>query len=213
MLLHLSVGCHRLDFMAPQDFLSPADIDAHLFDLATGTLIASDEEPSGQASLRHCVGRDERLRVEVSGAQPNTELVLLHAEWDLPEGIPRSWGAVARARLSQALWKQSLPELASRPTFSSMGVRGSTSFALETDPHACYQVVVAPIRGEVESMSLQVGVGSDRRTAQSPAPGAGTTLSFCARGAEQVPLLNWASGSGLSWILGVWQIAETEGSP
>lgn len=212
MLLHLSVGCHRLDFMAPQDALSPADVDAQLFNLATGALITSDEEPSGQASLRHCVGRDERLRIEVSGAKPNTELVLLHAEWDLPEGIPRAWGAIARARLSQAVWKEALPQLASRPTFSSMGVRGSTSFAIETDPHACYQVAVAPIRGEVETMRLEVGVASDRRTAQSRASGAGTTLSFCARGREQVPLVHWASGSGLSWILGIWQIAEEEGA-
>lgn len=213
MLLHLSVGCHRLDLMAPQDLESPADIDARLFTLTTGTLIASDDEVSGQASIRHCVGRDERLRIEYTGAKPNTEVLLLHSEWDLPEGIPRAWGAVARARLSQTLWKESLPQLALRPTFSSMGVRGTTSFSIETDPLACYQVAVAPIRGEVETMSLQVGVASDRRTAQSLSPNMGTSLSFCARGAERVPLVQWATGSGLSWILGIWQIAETEGSP
>lgn len=207
-IVQLTEGCHRLDFLAPTDPNSPPDIDAALYSLSTGELLEQDEEQSGQATLTHCVAPGERLRIEFSGATPGSELSLVTSEWSLPDGLPREWGSVARAKLARALFDEKMPNLYQKPVFSALGVRGETALILSTEPSACYQVVVAPIRGELQRLTLQAGSVGQRRFSFGMKTGQGSALNFCAEGETKVPLQIQATGNGLAWILGLWRRSD-----
>jgi hypothetical protein len=207
-VIRLDEGCHRLHILAPENEQIPPDIDARLSTLSEGAEVEKDEEQSGDAGLSHCVGSDERIRLEFSGASPGTAVTVLHAEWSLPEGIPRAWGAIARAHLSRAIFRTEMSMIDQRPLFSRLGVRGETTLLVATEPGACYQIIVAPIRGDAERISLISGAPVHRRSAHGLS-GKGTSLSFCSE-TDRVPLKIEAAGEGLAWILGVWQ--RTDGA-
>jgi hypothetical protein len=154
-------------------------------------------------SLGYCVGSAERFRLDYSGGNPHTELVLLHSSWSIPDAFPPSWGQVARARLAEVAWKAGIRDFRSPPVFSSLGVRGTTRLSLPTDPASCYIANLAPIRGEVSTIALTARAAASSSEAHST-DGSGVSLAFCAHGRETVLLEAQALGTGVAWILGVW---------
>lgn len=208
-VVHLSEGCHRLDLLADSSSESPPDLDARLTTVIQGEQLESDEEHSGQASLTHCVGRAERFRVEFSGAPSESEVTLLHGQWDLPEAIPVNWGPVARAELARAMFGRGFPSLDESPSLSALGVRGTTQVWAELDPEACYLAAVAPLRGEGQRFALGAELPHALREAQNTEAGRGTSLQFCSLGSDQVHLETQAVGSGLAWILGLWRLGPS----
>lgn len=208
-VVHLPVGCHRLEILAESNPEAPPDVDGKLFTLAQGIQIASDEQHRGQVSLEHCVGRAERFRLDYSGAVPHSEVVLLHSSWAIPESFPPDWGSLARARLAQVAFGAGLRDYVAPPVFSSLGVRGTTHLTIPTDPAGCYIANVAPIRGEVTSMALGARAAAVTSEAHS-LDGDGVSLAFCARGQETVFLETQALGVGVAWILGVWSAGSLE---
>ncbi len=208
-VVHLVEGCHRLDLLAEASSDSPPDLDARLTTVTQGELLESDEEHSGQASLTHCVGRAERFRVEFSGAQGGDEITLLHSQWELPQGIPINWGPVARAELGRAMFERGFPALDEAPSFSAIGVRGTTQLRAEIDSNACYVAAVAPLRGEGQRFALGAQLPRSIREAQNLQAGHGASLQFCAQGSDEVKLETQAVGSGVAWILGLWRLGPS----
>lgn len=203
-VIHLNAGCHQLELLAEANPEAPPDVDGRLFALAQGTEIVSDEEHRGQVSLRHCVGRAERFRLDYSGAVPHSEIILLHSSWPLPESFPVSWGALARSRLAQVAWRSGLDDFTEPPIFSSLGVRGTTRLAIPIAPTGCYIANLAPIRGDVTHMALGVRAGASTSEAHA-SNGGGVSLSFCAHGKETAFLEAQALGGGAAYILGIWR--------
>jgi hypothetical protein len=213
LVMNLLEGCHRFSLLTEGDPKSPPDLDARLYSLTSGEDLVTDEEHRGEAHLDYCVGRADRVRLDFSGAKAQTEITVVHSRWEIPEGIPRMWGSYSRARLAGALWHDHLPALESAPAFASLGVRGATRLFVDLDPEACYVVAVAPIRGEVTTLSLTAEVGDDRQEATGSGGSEGLALSACANGYDQLEVDVHALGSGLAWILGVWQLGTPEGLP
>lgn len=213
VIMNLQEGCHRFSLLTEGDPKSPPDLDARLYSLTSGEDLVTDEEHRGEAHLDYCVGRADRVRLDFSGAKSRTEVSMVHSRWEIPEGIPRIWGSYSRARLAAALWLDDLPSLESAPSFASLGVRGATKLFVDADPQACYVVAAAPIRGEVTNMSLTAEVGDEKQEATGSGGSQGLALSTCASGYAQLELNVQALGSGLAWIIGVWQLRAPEDIP
>lgn len=208
-ILQLSAGCHRLELLADPNPDSPPDLDGQLFALGEGVLVASDEEHRSQVSLRHCVGRVERFRLDYSGAVPRSEIVLLHSSWPIPAAFPQSWGSLARARLARVAWERGLGDYGAPPVFSAMGVRGTTRLVVPTDPGACYIGTLALLRGEVTTLALAAQAAATTYEAHVP-DGSGVSVAFCANGEQSVVVEAQTLGTGIAWILGVWRAGRVK---
>jgi hypothetical protein len=206
-VLHLVEGCHRIFLMAESDPEAPPDLDASLYQLTSGEELTTDEEHSGQVTLSHCVGRAERVRLDFAGARPHGEVTVLQARWDIPEGLPISWGPHSRARLAQTVFGDDLPALPQPPVFAALGVRGLTTVRIETDPDACYVAVLSTIRGDATNMSLGVTIAGAVHDASLDRGAPGVTTSFCSRGNDQVSVDVQVLGTGLAWIMGMWPLS------
>jgi hypothetical protein len=207
MVLQLGPGCHRLELLTEGGPEISPDLDGKLFALAQGVLVATDEEHRSQVSLRHCVGRSERFRLDFSGATPASEVILIQSMWPIPEAFPSSWGSLARSRLAQVAWERGKPDYGAPPVYSSMGVRGTTRLVLPTDPASCYVANLAVLRGEVTTLALAAQVGTSSSEAQQ-ADSPGVSVAFCAEGAESATLEVQTIGTGLAWIFGVWRVGS-----
>ncbi len=206
-VVHLTAGCHSLDLLAEPHPPAPPDLDGKLFALSTGEVLQVDEEHSGEVSLSHCVGRTERVTIEFSGARPGAEISLLQSTWELPAGIPLVWGAVARSQLARAMWNNRLDPLEGRPVFASLGVRGTTHLAFSSELGACYIAAIAPIRGKLKRVALAIEMQGGFRETQSLKNGVGASLTFCSQEINPVRIEAQALGTGVAWILGIWQIS------
>lgn len=208
-IVHLSAGCHRLELLAESDPKAPPDLDGRLHALSSDQELSHDEEHRGQVSLSYCLGRPDRVRLGFTGARPNSEITLVHSAWDIPQGLPISWGPVARARLASTVWSDGLHGLEEAPVYSSLGVRGHTRLVFEVDSERCYVAALAPIRGDIQTMGLAARWGASVRESQSHSATAGSSVSFCPQAASHVTIDTEVAGSGLAWILGVWQVPAT----
>lgn len=206
-VLQLGPGCHRLEMLTDASPEAPPDLDGKLSTLAQGVLVSADEEHRSQVSLRHCVGRSERFRLDYAGAVPLREVILIHSTWPIPDAFPQSWGSLARARLAQVAWERGQPDYGAPPVYSSMGVRGTTRVVVPTDPMACYVANLAVLRGEVTTLALAARVGAASSEAHQP-DGAGVSVAFCADGARSATLELQTHGTGVAWILGVWRVGS-----
>lgn len=208
VILHLEAGCHDVRVLGESDNDSPVDLDARLYSLVTDEVIDSDEEHSGQARVVHCVGRGARFRLDFSGARPGSEVTVLQGRWELPAGIPLNWGPHARSQLALSIFGDGFSPIERAPMSSSLGVRGVTSQRVQLDPTACYLVAVASIRGTVQHLAFGAYVGGRPLQSKGALHGSGASLEFCTQGAGEVELETQATGSGLAWILGVWQLGS-----
>jgi len=211
LVLQLKEGCHRLTVLAPQDKTSPPDIDARLVDVAHGEILGTDDEQSGEASLFECNGRLRRVRIEYSGSNPTTNLVLLHARFELVQGVPSDWGTEARASIGQALREANIVSPSAPPLFATLGVRGETSFTFHAQPKKCYVFVAAPVRGESKRLALRATFQLRERHAQAQWANQGAVLSFCVENEEEVQLMLHSVGTAVAWVMGVWTLGDNNG--
>lgn len=207
-LLNLAEGCHWLFFLAPQDKQATPDLDALLSDLVRGEVHAGDDEQSSDARLFHCTGQSTRVRASFSGANPNTEILLAHAERPLPSGLPLVWGGEARAKVAQTLHLADAPWPSNQPIFAALGVRGETALPLDVAPNACYLVVAVPLRGESRRLGLRLDVESVKRDAQAMRPQGGAALSFCSEQTTRARLWVHSVGTSVTWLCAMWKTTD-----
>lgn len=207
--LTLARGCHQLSLLSEASATSVAiDLDAELLDGETGARLAVDRADDADAALSVCLGVPTRVELRFIGAAPHAALRLTLARWDLPAGLPPSWGSEAHASLSRVARSAHL-ELPNPPVYSSLGVQGSTLLPIEVDPSACYSVLLVPLRGEARNLSLSVRAHAIGEVAHGAADSAGTAASFCAQGARLATIDVDSQGSGLAWLLAVWHTGRS----
>src|SRR5690606_14264191 len=104
--------------------------------------------------------------------------------------------------------------LAQAPSFSSLGVRGTTTLHAELDPNGCAIVALAPMRGEVERLALAVKWGAEVRENQSGEQHGGAAVALCVENTSRLRIEVAAAGDSLAWILGIWPvIIQKSGGP
>ena len=204
--LTLARGCHELTLLSAATPLGSlvVDLDAELLDGESGARLAIDRAEDADAALRVCLGTPTRVELRFMGAAPATSLSLTHARWDLPTGLPSSWSADAQARLAR-LAQDARLKLLSAPIYSSLGVQGRSELPLEVEPGACYSALLVPLRGDVVRLSLSVRAHAAGQVPRGSADTEGSAVSFCAQGARLATLEIDGQGSGLAWLLAVWQ--------
>ncbi|HET7545082.1 MAG TPA: hypothetical protein VFK05_34695 [Polyangiaceae bacterium] len=208
--LMLARGCHQFAVLSPTTNAGVAsvDLDAELVDGESGARLAIDRAEDADAALGVCLGAPTRVELRFIGAAPHAALRVTHARWDLPPGVPSSWGSEASARLARLAWLAHL-ELLHAPIYSSLGVQGTTELPLEIEPSACYSALLVPLRGEVHSLSLSVRAHAPGELPHGAADTEGSAVAFCAQGARLATLGIDGQGSGLAWLLSVWQTGHS----
>lgn len=209
--LTLARGCHQLSLLSEASAPGGAsvDVDAELLDAESGARLAVDRSDDADASLSVCLGLPTRVEFRFVGAAPQAALRLTDARWDLPRGLPSSWGSEAHGRLARLALPAHL-SLADAPIFSSLGVQGSTRLPIEVEPGTCYSALLVPLRGEVRSMSLSVLAHATGEVAHGASDSDGTIVSFCAQGAQLATVDVDTQGSSLAWLLAIWQTGRRE---
>ena len=215
-LFRLDAGCHRFDVLgeASEDEEHPTDVDVMVKSVADDSLLGEDRSDNADASVEFCVGEQEIVKLSFQGAAPRSDVAVVLASWHLPEGLPQAWGARARASMAEAVGKAQFPALTQSPVFASLGVQGPTFLPVEVLPDACYLVVVAAIRGATNGIAIAAESGGSLGQNQSQPDEPSTSLAFCAEGSDRALIEVEAHGSGLGWLLGVWQVGNvTLGEP
>lgn len=209
-LFRLDPGCHRFDVMGEMsgDDEDPVDIDVIVRSVAEQDLLAEDRSDNPDASVEFCVGRQEIVKLSFQGAQPRSPVTLVLASWHLPAGLPEAWGARARASMAEAVGKPLFPALRESPVVAALGVQGATTLPIEVLPNACYLVVVAGIRGITHGIAIAAQSGGYTAQNQSAREATSTSVAFCAEGDSKALIEVEAHGSGLGWLLGVWQVSQ-----
>jgi len=179
-------------------------LDAELVDGEGGARLAIDRAEDADAALSLCLGTPTRVELRFVGAAPNAPLSVTHARWDLPPGLPSSWGSEAQARLAR-LARNAHLELLTAPIYSSLGVQGKTELPLEVEPGACYSALLIPLRGAARSLSLSVRAHATGEVPRGAADVEGSAVSFCTHGARLATVEVDAQGAGLAWLLSIWQ--------
>ena len=208
--LALGAGCHELTLL--NDTVAAAgaavDLDMELVERDTGARIAIDRADDSDGMLGLCLGAPKEVELRFIGARPNAPLSLAHALWALPPGLPITWGEGPRARFAELARAQHLA-LLKAPIYSSLGVQGTTELPLEVDPGACYNVLLAPLRGEVRSLSVSAVARVPGQSPRGASDSEGGVVSFCAAGGTRAQLEVTADGVNLAWLLAVWESGRT----
>jgi len=215
-LFRLDAGCHRFDVLgeASEDEEHPTDVDVIVRSVADELVLGEDRSDNADASVEFCVGEQEIVKLNFQGAAARSDVAVVLASWRLPEGLPQAWGARARASMAEAVGKAQFPALTESPVFASLGVQGPTFLPVEVLPDACYLVVVAAIRGATNGIAIAAESGGSLGQNQSQPDEPSTSLAFCAEGSDRAVIEVEAHGSGLGWLLGVWQVGKvTLGEP
>lgn len=209
-LFRLDAGCHRFDLLgeASDDDEHPTDLDLMIRAVSDDALLAEDRADNPDASAEFCLGQPEIVKLTFQGAPPRSEVSVVLASWHLPRGLPEAWGTRARASMAEAVGKAQFPALTEHPVFATLGVQGPTFLPIEVLPEACYLVVVAAIRGVTHGIAIAAQGGGSLGQNQSQPDQTSTSLAFCAEGSSRALLEVEAHGSGLGWLLGVWQVGS-----
>ncbi|HTA90256.1 MAG TPA: hypothetical protein VK745_11790 [Polyangiaceae bacterium] len=210
-LLPLKAGCHELTLLDPtpaRPGVPPVDLDLELVDEAGGAPLAIDRAEDADAFGAVCLGAPSNVELRFVGATPDARLLLTHAHWDLPAGVPSTWGPEARGRLARLARQAHFPAQKA-PIYESLGVQGTTELPLEVEPDACYTVLLVPLRGEVQSLSLSVLSHAPGEVARGTSDVLGNAVSFCARGSSSATLEVDGRGTSLAWLLAVWETGRS----
>jgi hypothetical protein len=205
--LSLAAGCHELTLLAeaaPASAGVAIDLDIELVDTESGARLAIDRAEDADATVSYCTGESAALELRFVGAAKSSALTLAHARWDLPSGLPSTWGPEARAALGR-LARAAHFQPQSPPLYQSLGVQGTTALPLEVEPDACYTVLLAPLRGEARSLSLSAYAHMPGQLPRGASDTEGSSVAFCARGATHATLEVDGEGSNLAWLVAVWE--------
>ena len=203
--LALAPGCHELTLLAETaPGSAPVDLDLELADPESDARLALDRADDADATVSYCTGAAQTLQLRFVGASAHLSLALTQAHFALPAGLRAAWGPGARGRFARVARALHLP-LPSPPLYESLGVQGTTSLPVETEPEACYTALLIPVRGDAARMSLLALAHAPGEVARGAADTEGIAASFCARGAPHATLEVGAEGSNLAWLLAVWE--------
>jgi hypothetical protein len=202
----LAPGCYRFELLAEAEAAPLVSADLALTPRVTGPArVVSVERGDGfQAAVTLCAGAETRVELEFSGAPPSSALALLGARWPLPDGLPESWGPVARAGVA-AILRRHNARVGGFPVDQGLGVQGPTLLPVRVEPGACYVAVVAAIGGRSAGLSLAAtapGVSAQNRAGND---GDGTLISFCVRSGTEALLETDSRGYGLVWLYALFQ--------
>ncbi len=207
--LLLARGCHELTVLSETAKGAPVvDLDAEVVEGESGAQLAVDRGEEADAALSLCLGAPTRVELRFIGAAAGASLSLTHSGWDLPPGLPKSWSSETQARLAR-LARSAHLELLSAPVYDSLGVQGTTELPFELDPGACYSALLVPLRGEVRRLSLSVLAHAAGEVPHGSSDTEGSAVSFCAQGARRATLEIDGQGSGLAWLLSIWQTGRS----
>ena len=204
-LLRLDPGCHEISVLAsdPLPGTSQSDIDAELWRVPAAELGASDRTTAADAQLATCVGEPTTARLRVGSAPAVDDVTVLHARFDLPDGIRAAWGATARGRVAEALGAASLPLAKSPPIDEALLISGVTLLPISVIPGRCYVAAIAAVRGRALGIAMSAMTGAGRAQNQSDPGAAGTSLAFCATRETQLIEVE-ARGSGTTYLFALW---------
>jgi hypothetical protein len=211
--LELEAGCHEISVVADapeargSEERQPLelDVDAELYQLPAGTVLASDRAESRDAWLAPCTGSPSSALLRVEGAVPGAAVGVSVARYALPNGLPVEWGPDARAAMAEVLRAARARAPSDNPVFESLGVLGVTRVPIELEADACYRAAVTTLRGQTEALALGVRMGLREAQNNGGPGGRGTVVSFCAAGAKRATLEVESHGTGVAWLLGLWQ--------
>ncbi len=209
-LLRLEEGCHRVDILGASgsEVSQVPDIDVELVTVPDADELTADRTESTDASVLLCVGGLTIARMNFVGALPSSPVMVMHARWDLPSGLPKHWGPAARGRLAAAIGRRHARAVSRTPIYVSLGVQGATLLPIEVVPGRCYLVAAATIRGEGFGFALAAQVGNVHLQNHAEHETGGTVLAFCSSAERRALIEVDARGRGLAWLLGVWQTGQ-----
>lgn len=204
-LITLSPGCHRFDLLSDEDGARSADIDLEITRAEDGGALAEDHSESSDAAALVCVGAPLAVSLRFAGASPFAKLELFRARWDLEEGLPRRFGADARARMSAVLRDQRMGLGGAVLVDSCLGAQGDTGFSVEVEPFACYVALAVGLRGEAAMLAVAARTSRGDTEGRMPADVPGTAVAFCAGPEDRASIEVEARGLAMVWMTAVFQ--------
>lgn len=209
--VELAEGCHRLSALALQAAVGepPRDLDLFLRSEATPDLAREDQSENSDAELSVCVGEPTPVRVGVNGAGPAEPIVLQHASFALPGGLPERWGPSLRGRFADAFLRRRFQGASRQPIHESLGIAGRTLLPLDLEPHTCYAAGVATIQGNLKGLLLDVAP-LDREGAADSTSDNALVVGFCTGDDGLSQLRVEAMGASVAWLAAVWRIERRQ---
>lgn len=199
-------GCHRLELLASgEKDKRTFDVDAELREASTDRLLARDRSDTPDARLEVCVAAPTTAVLLFGGGEPDGAVGVVDAVWELPEGLPRRWGAKARSSMARALWQRKWRAPLGVPAAESLGVSGTTIMPLELSPRSCYLAAVAPARGEARPLAITVRTDVATVHDTSGVTGEATVVGFCTSVVPTATVQVDARGAAMAWALTVWR--------
>lgn len=204
----LTEGCHRLSALALSASAgeAPRDLDLFLRSEATPALAREDQSENSDAEISVCVGEPTPVKVGVSGAAFAEPVVLQHASFPLPPGLPERWGPVVRGRFAEAFFRRRFAGHPRPPVYETLGLAGRTLLPLGLEPQTCYALGVAAIQGNVKGLLVEVTPNDHEGAADSTAEEPGLVLAFCTGDDGYAQVRVEAAGVSTAWLAAVWRI-------
>jgi hypothetical protein len=207
LLLDLAPGCHRIAVLGAHGRDATDDIDAELA-WADGTIASLDRSDDPDAMLLVCTGERQPAILAFAGSSGGAPLVLLHGRIALPEGLPTTWGATARARVARALAERHVKGPTEAPVYESLGVGGITHVPIELEPGTCYLAALSALQGDVKLVGLSADAGSTHSRAHTDDADSAAVLAFCVGGEDEGLLEAEVHGNGVAWIAALWPVSK-----
>jgi hypothetical protein len=206
--IDLAEGCHRLSALALQAAAGelPRDLDLFLRSETTPDLARQDQSENSDAEISVCVGESTPARVGVSGVGAAEPVVLQHASFRLPRGLPERWGPVLRGRFADAFFRRRFPGSSAQPIYETLGIAGRTLLPLDLEPRTCYAAGVSAIQGNLKGLLVEVAPLDGEGAVDSSSEDAALLLGFCTGDDGFVQLRIEATGSSVAWLSAIWRI-------
>jgi hypothetical protein len=202
----LAPGCHRFELLAEPGADAEPSYDLTIRPLvdAAASTVSIEHGQSLDAAVTVCAGERSSFNLEFAGAPSGVPVSVVTSHWPLPDGLPDSWSATARARVAATLWRHAA-RISGPPVEHALGVDGPTLMPTRVEPGACYVGVLVAVRGLPQGLALAVASGGVSSQNHGGHGGDGTLVSFCARGRDMALLEADSRGVGLFWLFALFQ--------
>lgn len=206
--MDLAEGCHRLSALALQAAAGelPRDLDLFLRSETLPDLSREDQSENSDAEITVCVGEPTPARVGVSGVGAEEPIVLQHARFPLPPGLPERWGPALRGRFADAFFRRQFPGHSEPPIYESLGIAGRTLLPLALEPRTCYAAGVSAIQGNLKGLLVDVAPLDGEGAADSTSDDAALVLGFCTGDDGLAQLRVEATGASVAWLGAIWRV-------
>lgn len=209
--LRLEPGCHRV-VMMPETLDNgrtiPLDLDIEVREPGSEEAIEQDKSFATDAIVDLCVGSLRVVEVFFGGANHGGEVILLHGNWPLQEGIPEDWAPAARASLTRSLLHRRSPRLVKEPVWQGTGVTGTTIMSVPVAPNGCYLIGASAESGDARAMQVSAQAGAVYSEDNGGGGIEAAAVALCVGGAHSIRVEVDALGSRIVWVAGVWKVAH-----